>query len=117
MVEQQNSNDSLNKFLFTGPGLLKSLIHLLFRFRQQPYAVSANFEGIFFSTRCRFAFRSTISSFFLWREYFITNVLVYQNTRHIFGAKDLPTSAIYSLKRTAGDSENYYNKASKSVLE
>ena len=40
-----------------------------------------------------------------------TNVVVYQYTRHIFGAKDSPTCANYALKRTARDNVNPYPEA------
>ena len=38
---------SLNKLLLTGPDLLQNLIYVLLRFRQHPYAVSADIEGMF----------------------------------------------------------------------
>ena len=38
---------SLNNALLTGPDLLPSFIHILFRFPQYPHAVSANIEGMF----------------------------------------------------------------------
>ena len=37
----------LNNALLTGPDLLQSLIHIIFRFRQYPNAVSADIEGMF----------------------------------------------------------------------
>ena len=54
---------------------------------------------------------------FLWREDPTTNVVVYQYTRHIFWAKDLPTCANYALQRTARDNVNQYPEATKAVLE
>ena len=38
---------SLSKSLLTGPDLLQNHIYVLFRFRQQPYAISADIEGMF----------------------------------------------------------------------
>ena len=38
---------SLNKFLLTVPDLLQNLIHVLLRFRQHQFAVSADIEGMF----------------------------------------------------------------------
>ena len=38
---------SLDKSLLTGPDLLQNLIYVLLRFRQHPYAVSVNIEGMF----------------------------------------------------------------------
>ena len=54
---------------------------------------------------------------FLWREDPTTNVVVYQYTRHIFGAKDSPTCANYALQRTARDNVNQYPEATKAVVE
>ena len=42
---------------------------------------------------------------------------MYQYTRHIFGAKDSPTSANYALQRTARDNATLYPEAAKAVLE
>ena len=38
---------SLNKPLLTGPDLLQNLIYVLLRFRQHPFAVSADIEGMY----------------------------------------------------------------------
>ena len=38
---------SLNKSLLTGPDLLQNLIYVLLRFRQHPFDVSADIEGMF----------------------------------------------------------------------
>ena len=38
---------SLNKSLQTGPDLLQNLIYVLLRFRQHPFGVSADIEGMF----------------------------------------------------------------------
>ena len=38
---------SMNNALLTGFDLLQTLIHVLMRFRQHPYAVSADIEGMF----------------------------------------------------------------------
>ena len=50
---------------------------------------------------------------FLWREDPTTNVVVYQYTRHIFGAKDLPTCANNALQRTARDNAKFYPEADR----
>ena len=46
-----------------------------------------------------------------------TNVVVYQYTRHIFGAKDSPTCANYALQRTVRDNAKFHPEAAISVLE
>ena len=54
---------------------------------------------------------------FLWREDPTTNVVVYQYTRHIFGAEDLPACANYALQQTARDNVSQYAEIAKAVLE
>ena len=53
----------------------------------------------------------------LWREDSTTNVVVYQNTRHVIGGKESPTCANYALKRTARGNIGQYPVATKAVLE
>ena len=90
---------SLNKSLLTGPHLLQNLIHVLLRFRQHLFAVSADIEGIFLQVGVPDCDQPSLR--FLWREDPTTNVVVHQYTRHIFGAKDSPICANYALQRTA----------------
>ena len=106
---------SLNKFLLTGPDLLQNLIYVLLRFRQHTYAVSADIEGMFLQVGVLPSDQPSLR--FLWREDPTTNVVVYQYTRHIFGAKDSPTCANYALQRTARDNAKFYPEAAKAVLE
>ena len=54
---------------------------------------------------------------FLSRKEPTTNVVVYQNTRHIFGSKDSPTCANYALQRTARDNAKFYPEDAEAVLE
>ena len=90
---------SLNKSLLNGPDLLQNLIHVLLRFRQHQFAVSADTEGMFLQVGVPDCDQPSLR--FLWREDPTTNVVVYQYTRHIFGAKDSPIGANYALQRTA----------------
>ena len=106
---------SLNKSLLTGPDLLQNLIYVLLRFRQHPYAVSADIEGMFLQVGVLPSDQPSLR--FLWREDPTTNVVAYQYTRHIFGAKDSPTCANYALQRTARDNAKFYPEAAKAVLE
>ena len=106
---------SLNKSLITGPDQLQNPIYVLLRFRQHPYAVSADIEGIFLQVGVLPSDQPSLR--FLWREDPTTKVVVYQYTRHIFGAKDSPTCANYALQRTARDNAKFYPKAVKTVHE
>ena len=96
---------SLNKYLLTGPDMLQNLINVLLRFRQHPYAVSADIEGMLLQVGVLPSDQSSLR--FLWREDPTNNVVVYRYTRHIFGAKDSPTCANYALPLTARDNANF----------
>ena len=102
---------SLNKPLLTGPELLQNLIHVLLRFRQHQFAVSADIEDMFLQVGVPDSDQPSLR--FLWLECPTKKVVVCQYTRHIFGAKDSPTSANYALQRTARDNVSQYRKQPK----
>ena len=104
---------SLNSALLAGPDLLQSLIHILFRFRQYPFAVSADIEGMFLQVGVIPRDRPSLR--FLWREHPAAEVAVFEYVRHIFGSKDSPTCANYALKRTATDNQANFPDAARSV--
>ena len=82
-------------------------------FRQHPYAVSADIEGMFLQVGVISEDRP--SSRFLWREDPAADVAVYQYVRHIFGSKDSPTCANYALQQTARDNRMKFLEAANSV--
>ena len=104
---------SLNKSLLTGPDLMQNLIYVLLRFRQHPFAVSADIEGMFLQVGVLPCDQPSLR--FLWQEEPTSNVVVHQYTRHVFGAKDSPTCANYALQRTAIDNAKQYPEAAKAV--
>ena len=104
---------SLNKSLLVGPDLLQNLIFLLLRFRQHKYA--ADIEDMFLQVGV--LARDQISLRFLWRENTTSDVVVHQYTRHIFGARDSPTCAIFALQKTATDNITTYPEAASVVNE
>ena len=85
----------LKSNVLTGPDLLQTLILVLMRFRQHPYVVSANIEGMFLHVGVTPKDRPSLR--FLWREDAASDVAMYQDVRHIFGSKDAPTCANYAL--------------------
>ena len=106
---------SLNKSLLTGPDLLHNLIYVLLRFRQHPFAASADIGKMFLQVGVLPCDQPSLR--FLWREDPTSNVVVHQYTRHIFGAKNSPTCANYALQRTATDNANQYQESAKAVIE
>ena len=106
---------SVNKSLLAGSDLLQNLIYVLFRFGQHPYAVSADIEEMFLQVVVLPSDQPSLP--FLWREDHTTNVVMYQNTRDIFGAKDSPTCANHALACTVRDNAKLYPEAAEAVLE
>ena len=106
---------SLNRSLLTGPDLLQRLIHTLIRFRQHKYAVSADIEGMFLQVGVPLADQPCLR--FLWREDPSSEVMVYQYSRHIFGAKDSPTCSNFALQKTAKDIIRKFPDAAQAVLD
>ena len=90
----------------TGPDLLQDLFNVLLRFRQHPYAVSADIEGMFLQVGVLQEDQASLR--FLWREDPTENVETLQYTRHIFGAKDSPTCANFALQQTARDNQSAF---------
>ena len=103
----------LNNSLLTGPDLLRSSIHILIRFRQHKYAVSADIEGMFL--RKGVLPKDQPSLRLMWRKDPASETAVYQYVRHIFVSKDSPTCANYALKRTGSDNQDRFPEAAKSV--
>ena len=83
------------------------------RFRQHPFAVSADINGMFMQVGVIPQDWSSLR--FLWQEDPATDVAVYQNVHHIFGSKDSPTCANYALQQTSRDSCKKFPEAAKSV--
>ena len=104
---------SLNSKLLTGPDLLQTLIHVLMRFRQHPYAVSADNEGMFLQVGVIPGNRPSLR--FLWREDPAKDVDVYQYVSHISSSKDSPACANYALQQTARDNRIQFLEAPTSV--
>ena len=95
--------------------MLQDLIHVLPRFRQHQFAVSADIEGLFLQVGVTDHDRPLIR--FLWREDPTTNVVMHQYTRHFFGAKDLTTYANYAWQRTPRDNMVQYPEAIKVIIQ
>ena len=104
---------SLNSALLARPDLLQILYHILFRFRQYPFAVSADVEEMFLQVGVIPRDRPSLR--FLGREHPAAEVAVFEYVWHIFGSKDSPTCAHYALKRTAIDNQANFPDAARSV--
>ena len=96
----QFAGTSLNDALLTGPDLLRNLVGVLLRFREERVALVADVEQMFHQVRVREEDQPALS--FLWRNLDQKKPPdVYQMMVVIFGAKCSPTLANHVLLRTA----------------
>ena len=103
----------LNDKLLAGPDLLHGLIGTMFRFREGPIALTADIESMFLQVQVPEQDRSCLR--FLWRPRTNEPVQMYDNQRHLFGARSYPTCAKYALKRVGLDNEKEYPIAAKAI--
>ena len=90
---------SLNDNLLTRPDLLQNLVGIIFRFREQKIAITADIEAMFLQVKVPPEECKVLR--FLWRDNTNELVKVYEYGRHIFGAKSSPTCANYALQQVA----------------
>ena len=101
----------LNDKLLAGPDLLHGLIVTIFRFREEGINLAADIESMFPQMQVPEQDRSCLR--LLWRPRTNEPVQIYENQRHLFGAKSSPTCSNYALKRVGLDNEDIYPSAAK----
>ena len=110
---------SLSKELFTGPGLLNSLVAVLLRFRNHKTALVGDGEAIFHQVRVKLSRKDAI--WFLWADSHFkdpTKIDTYQTLVYIFGATDSPCCANFAVKCVARvNKERYSTVTGESILK
>ena len=100
---------SLNSQLRQGPSLTNSFLGVLLRFRQDPIALVADIEGMFFQVKVPPEDADTLR--FLWLEgNNLEQPSEFQMTSHIFGASDSPGCSNFCLKRAAEDNRGNFSE-------
>ena len=89
--------------LLQGPDLTNTLVGVLLRFRQEPVAIMADIESMFYQVRIPDSDADLLR--FLWWPGGNLNVEAkeYRMCVHLFGATSSPSCASYALRRTARD--------------
>ncbi|KAL0157129.1 hypothetical protein M9458_048375, partial [Cirrhinus mrigala] len=96
-------NSSLNSQLMQGPDLTNTLIGVLNRFRQEPVAVMADIESMFYQVRVPES-NADLLRFLWWPEGDLSKPTAeYRMTVHLFGATSSPSCACFALRKTAMD--------------
>nr|XP_021329205.1 uncharacterized protein LOC110439111 [Danio rerio] len=93
----------LNSELLQGPDLTNSLIGVLLRFREEPVAVMADIESMFYQVKVP-EHDADLLRFLWWPNGRLDEpVEEFRMTVHLFGATSSPSVASYALRRTAED--------------
>ena len=90
---------SLNNQCFQGPDLNNKLGHVLLRFRQYRYAITADIEEMYLQVRILEKDRNTLR--FLWQ--IGGSVVEYRMTSYLFGGVWCASSSTFSLRNIVDD--------------
>ncbi|XP_037528681.1 uncharacterized protein LOC119405929 [Rhipicephalus sanguineus] len=108
---------SLNGVLLTGPDLTNNLVGILIRFRQEPVAITADIEQMFYN----FAVREDHQNYlrFLWfKDNDISREIMECRMKvHVFGNSPSPAVATYGLRRTAQEAAQQFGEDAKRFVE
>ena len=95
-------NVSLNDNLIAGPDLTGSLLGVLIRFRQEPIAVIADIEKMFYQVKVPKEDADLLR--FFWLDHETKTTIECRLLVHLFGANSSPSVAQYALQQTAENS-------------
>ena len=90
---------SLNNQCFQGPDMNNKLVHVLLRFRQYRYAITADIEAMYLQVKIPEKDRNTLR--FLWQ--IGGSVVEYKMTSHLFGGVWCASSSTFALRKIVDD--------------
>ena len=100
---------SLNDQLLQGPDLTNSLVGVLTRFREEPVALIADIEAMFYQVRVPPSDCDALR-FLWWPEGNLCEEPVeYEMRVHLFGGASSPSCANFALKKTAKDNQRDFS--------
>ncbi|XP_071092716.1 uncharacterized protein [Haliotis cracherodii] len=101
---------SLNDHLLQGPDLTNTLLGVLLRFRQEPIALMADIEAMFYQVRVE-PDDYDVLRFLWWPNGNLEEELQeHQMKVHLFGAVSSPSCANFALKETVKDNMDLFGK-------
>ena len=102
---------SLNEALLSGPDLTNNLVGVLLRFRQEPIALMADIESMFYQVKVPADERDMLR-FLWWPDGNLEKEpAVYRMTVHLFGAISSPSCVNTALHHTAIDNKHLFDSA------
>ncbi|XP_075534522.1 uncharacterized protein LOC142568489 [Dermacentor variabilis] len=108
---------SLNNVLLTGPDLTNNLVGILIRFRQEPVAVTADVQQMFYSFMVREDHQNYLR--FLWfKDNDISREIIECRMKvHVFGNSPSPAVSTYGLRRTAQQAAPRFGEDARKFIE
>ena len=103
---------SLNRLL-SDPDLLRNLVGIVFRFRKHEVAMTANIESMFLQVAVPKVECKCLR--FPWRDEPSDTVGIYENTRHVFGAKSSLICANYGFRQSGRERKVEFPEASFTI--
>ena len=105
----KHHDTSLNDQLLQGPDLMNTLVGVLTRFREEPIALIADIEAMFYQVQVPSADCDTLR-FLWWPEGNLSEEPEeYEMRVHLFGGASSPSCANFALKKTAKDNEGDFS--------
>jgi hypothetical protein len=101
----------------SGPDLANKLIGVLLRFREQPFAITADIEAMFLQIGVQEQHRDVLR-FLFWKEGKIgSKVVTYRMKRNLFGGTWSSAAANYALKKTGKEFAQDYSIETLNALD
>ena len=98
----------INKSLLPSPDLANQIVGVLLRFREEPVAVTVDFEALYHQVKIPGKQRSFLQ-FLWWKNSDPQNEVVDDEmTAHVFGGISFPSGSNYALKKTVADNVKKY---------
>ena len=111
----KSGGQSLNDQLLKGPENNNTLVGVLLRFREGPYAISADIEGMFNQIEVTPDDRKYLR-FLWWRDGNLSSTpQQYEVNVHLFGATSSPSVAGYCLRKVADDATEFSDDTLRTV--
>lgn len=113
----QHKGVSLNGVLLTGPDMTNNLVGILIRFRQEPVAITADIEQMFYNFIVREDHQNYLR--FLWfkNNDISGEIMECRMKVHVFGNSPSPAVATYGLRRTAQEAAQQFGEDAKRFVE
>ncbi|XP_072144398.1 uncharacterized protein [Dermacentor andersoni] len=108
---------SLNNVLLTSPDLTNNLVGILIRFRQEPVAVTADVQQMFYSFMVREDHQNYLRVLWFKGNDIFREIIECRMKVHVFGNSPSPAVSTYGLRRTAQQAAPRFGEDARKFVE